>query len=573
MEYRWRISDQPDEHAVQELARSLNQPDSIARILVSRGISRYEDAKQFFRPSLSDLHDPFMMRDMVRAVERVMEAIKSGAHIRVYGDYDVDGTTSTSMLFLFLKEAEANVSYYIPDRFTEGYGLSIAGVDAAHRAGVKLLITVDCGTTAVTQVAHARTLGMDVIVCDHHEPDKEIPATTALLNPIQPGCDYPFKYLSGCGVAFKLMQGLAQKLGIEEDRVLHYLDFVAVAAAADIVSLVGENRILVTYGLQLLNGDTRPGFRALLDVAGIEHGKVQTSTVVFGIAPRINAAGRIGDAVRAVRLLICDEPGEAYTLAQELETDNRSRRALDEETFGIAQRLIEETLDRGNDRVIVLHHGEWHPGVIGIVASRVVEKYYLPAVMLTTVEGAAKGSARSIPGFDIHSALRRCESMMINFGGHKYAAGLSLAPENVPAFRKALNEVAREMITPEMLIPEISADTTVNVQEINTEFVNTLKQFAPYGPQNMKPVFYVSGAEIVGTPRIVGNNHLKFRVRQMNGNIPTSQKTVVDAIGFGLGAKYPLLKNGRREFELLAAVEENTYLGKTSPQFLIKDLR
>lgn len=513
------------------------------------------------------------MKDMGKAVERIVLAVSRGETMRVYGDYDVDGTTSTSMLYLFLKEAGANVSYFIPDRFTEGYGLSISGVDAAHRAGVTCLVAVDCGTTAVAQIAYARSLGMDVIVCDHHEPDKELPPTTALLNPIQGGCEYPFKSLCGCGVAFKLMQAVAPRLNISDDRVLHFLDFVAVATVADIVPIMGENRILASYGLQLLNGATRPGFRALMNCAGLQGGAVQTSSIVFGLAPRINAAGRIGDATRAVRLLTCENDIEAFQLAQELETDNRSRRVLDEETFLIAQRTIEEDLDRTRDRVIVVHHDTWHPGVIGIVASRVVEKYFLPAVMLTTVDGSAKGSARSIPGFDIHAALRKCEDLMLNFGGHKYAAGLSLAPENVAQLRERLNAGARDTITAEMLIPEIVIDTTMDLADITPNFVSVLKQLAPFGPQNMKPVFQVNGVEIVGVPRIVGNNHLKFRVRQHDDHLPPSQWPVIDAIGFGLGRKLDLLKNGQKKFDLVVMLEENTYMGKTSAQLRIRDLR
>lgn len=572
VEHRWRLIDQPDNETVRTLADSINQPLSIARILVSRGIETYVDAKRFFRPYLSELHDPFLMLDMGKAVDRIVDAIRKGETMRVYGDYDVDGTTSTAMLSLFLKEAGANVSYFIPDRFTEGYGLSIAGIDAAHRADVTCLIAVDCGTTAVAQVKHAVSLGIDVIICDHHQPDKELPPAIALLNPIREGCNYPFKSLCGCGVAFKLMQALALRLGISDDRVLHYLDFVAVATVSDIVPIMGENRILASYGMQLLNGAPRPGFRALMTCAGLEPGTMQTSSIVFGLAPRINAAGRIGDATRAVRLLSSENDFEAFQFAQELETDNRSRRVLDEETFGIAQKLIEESLDRERDKIIVVYHEHWHAGVIGIVASRVVEKYFLPAVMLTMVDGAAKGSARSIPGFDIHAALRKCEGLLLNFGGHKYAAGLSLEPDKVPSLRSELNAVAKEMITEDMLVPEFVIDSLMDLADITPNFVSVLKQLAPFGPHNAKPVFQVNNVELIGVPRIVGNNHLKFRVRQCNGT-SASPHAVIDAIGFGLGGKLDLLRNGKKSFDLVALVEENTYQGKTTPQLRIKDLR
>jgi single-stranded-DNA-specific exonuclease len=508
------------------------------------------------------------MKDMHLAVERVDLAIKRGEHVRVYGDYDVDGTTSTSMLYLFLKEIGAQVSYTIPDRFTDGYGLSLAGIEHARRDGVTCLVAVDCGTTAVVPITRARALGIDVIVCDHHEPDRELPPCNALLNPIQQGCPYPFKSLCGCGVGFKFMQAMAQHLKLPEEHVLKYLDFVAVASVADIVPLVDENRILASYGLQLLNGAPRAGFRALFACAGLQAGALQTTNIVFGLAPRINAAGRIGDATRAVRLLTSEDDQVAFEIAQELEADNRSRRTLDEETFAIAQQLIDSTLDRAKDRVIVIHHEHWHPGVIGIVASRVVERYYLPAVMLTTIEGAAKGSARSISGFDIHSALRKSEDLMINFGGHKYAAGLSLDPKNVSALRENLNAYAREAMTDDMLVPEIVVDTPVEAADLTLKFQSVLRQMAPFGPSNAKPVFLMKNLESAGVPRIVGNNHLKFRVRQgING-----QAVSIDAIGFGLGGKLDRVRSGQK-FDVVAVVEDNTYNGRSTMQLRVRDIR
>ncbi|MEP7218286.1 MAG: single-stranded-DNA-specific exonuclease RecJ [Bacteroidota bacterium] len=563
MKYRWTYSTISDEQTVHKLAQSINVSPTIARILVARGVESFEQAKQFFRPSLADLHDPFLMDGMDVAVERAMRAVADGEKLAIYGDYDVDGTSSAAMLFLYFRSLGAEVEVYIPDRFTEGYGISTIGIDRLKASGVHLIITIDCGITAVDQALYARSLGLDMIICDHHEAGSTIPAAYAVLDPIKPGCTYPFKYLSGCGVGFKLMQGIATRRN-DVETIYPYLDFVAIAAAADIVPLVGENRSLVSHGLRKLNDAPRPGLRGLLECAGIKRGNLGTPQIVFGIAPRINAAGRLGDAKRAVDMLIEEDEVRAFQRAQELESDNRSRRTIDEETFAQAQRLAEEMLAGGGCRSLVIHNPNWHPGVIGIVASRIVEKYYLPTVLLTSVDGMAKGSARSIAGFDIHNALKQCNGYIEQFGGHKYAAGLSIREDNIAGFRGALNDFAVSAIDDDMLIPQIHIDTNVNLSELTPQFFSVIKQFAPFGPGNARPNFVARDAEIVGYPKIVGKDHLKFRVRSGSG--------FIEAIAFGMGGRMGELAGGIR-YDVVFNIEENEYRGTITPQLRILDFR
>lgn len=563
MKYRWIISNGSDDNTVHKLAQSINVSPTIAKILAARGVITFEQAKQFFRPSLADLHDPFLMDGMEKAVERAMAAIEKGEKIAVYGDYDVDGTNSAAMLYLYLRELGANADFYIPDRFTEGYGISTIGIDRLASQGVSLIITVDCGITAVEQVRYANAKSVDMIICDHHEAASEIPPAYAVLDPIKPGCSYPFKSLSGCGVGFKLMQGIAIRRG-NPDSVYPYLDFVAIAAAADIVPIMGENRSLVSHGLRRLNDSPRPGIRGLLECAGMRRGILGTSQIVFGIAPRINAAGRLGDARRAVEMLIEEDEVRAFQRAQELESDNRSRRTIDEETFNEAQAYAERMIAEGNCRSLVIHNPDWHPGVIGIVASRLVEKYYLPTVLLTSVDGMAKGSARSIAGFDIHNALRHCEGHIEQFGGHKYAAGLSIREGNIDQFRRMLNEFAYREITEEMLIPQLNIDAEVSLEEITPRFFHVLKQFAPFGPGNARPLFVARGTEIAGYPKVVGKDHLKFRVRCGSGYI--------EAIAFGMGSRLGELA-ARDRYDLVFNVEENEYRGSVTQQLRIHDFR
>jgi single-stranded-DNA-specific exonuclease len=564
MDYRWKLSPPPDEAKVRKIVEALAVPNPIAAILVNRGIDTFEQARDYFRPSLNLLHDPFLMDGMDLAVSRVRDAIEKRETILVFGDYDVDGTNGAAMLYLVLKSLGADVSVHIPDRFKEGYGISKYGIDQAHELKATLLLSVDCGITAVDQVEYARSLGIDVIICDHHEPSEKIPNAQAVLDPLKPSCSYPFKYLSGCGVAFKLLQGLARSYG-REDLPYDYLDFVSLASTADIVPLIDENRTLVKLGLDQINLNPRPGIRALIERSGLKLGQLNTGQVVFVLAPRINAVGRLGAASRAVELLTCTDEATARELALVLEGENQNRRKIDEETFTHAQQLVEQYLDLENDAAIVLHQETWHPGVIGIVASRLVEKYYRPTVMLTTVDGVVKGSARSVAGFDIYQALKKVEDKLLQFGGHKYAAGLAVEADRLDEFRDAFNAVVKELLPDELRTPELRIDLHLDLKDITPKFIRLLKQFAPFGPQNMRPTFLSDDVEVVGSGRIVGKNHLRFKVRQ--------DGIVLDVIGFNLGNYLTQLTPARKDLRLVYSVEESEWNGETFPQLKAKDLK
>ena len=577
-EYRWTLLhdngsavNDPDRLAhSKRLVDELGISPVLAEILVRRKIHSKDEARLYFRPMLDDLHDPYLMDGMDIAVNRIIKAVKSGEQLMVYGDYDVDGTNGVSLLWTFLSSIGANVRYYIPDRLTEGYGISNGGIDKAKAAGVSLLVSIDCGITAVKQVEHANSLGMDVIICDHHEPGELLPPALAILNPLKPSCKYPFKYLCGCGVGFKLIQALSSDEFVQskfgggaEEQLASALDFVTLATTADIVPLVGENRTLVKLGLELMNTSPRPGIRALIETSGLKPGRITAGQIVFVLAPRINAVGRLGDAGRAVGLLTCTSYEEALQRAQVFEEENRNRRKIDEETFMQAQDLVERNLDMKNDSAIILHQETWHPGVIGIVASRLVERYYRPTIMMTTIDGVVKGSARSVSGFDIYQALKKCEDKLLQFGGHKYAAGLAVAPDRIAEFKEAFSVVAKELLTDEILTPVVHIEAEIQLSELTPKFVRILSQFAPFGPQNMRPVFAARNLEVYGTPRIVGNNHLRFKVRQQN--------RIFDAIGFNLGSLVDRL-NGKR-IDLAFSLDEGDFAGESVPQLKIKDLK
>ena len=571
-EHRWTVSDSPNRDVVDRLAKEINVPEPIAKILVHRGIDDYDKAKAYFRPSMDLLHDPSLLDGMDVAVERILTALRRNEKMLAFGDYDVDGTTGAAMLYLFLRELGGDISYYIPDRIKEGYGISRQGIELARQNGVSLFLAIDCGITAVEQVDHAREIGLDVLICDHHETGAVLPRAIAVLDPIKPEDPYPFKYLCGTGVGFKLIQGVARKVG-KEPSLLSYLDFVTLASTADIVPLTGENRVLCKLGLEQINTAPRPGIRALIESAGLRPGQITAGQIVFVLAPRINAVGRLGDATRAVRLLTSEDPAEAEELAGVLEEENRNRRKIDEDTFASAQLLAEEMYDLDTCSSLVLHQEGWHPGVVGIVASRMVEKYYKPAIMMATVDGVAKGSARSISGFDIYEALRRCEDKVIQFGGHKYAAGLTVEVARLDEFRRAFDETVREMMTEEMKMPELQIDAEITLNEVTSKFVRILREFAPFGPANMRPTFLSRGLEVAGSPRIVGKNHLRLKLRQ-NGS-------VFDAIGFGLGAHLGKVNGlSRRVIDCVFTIEENDWVppggirpAEPATQLKIKDLR
>ncbi len=471
---RWTIREVEDNNSFKALADSLNISEVLARLLFLRDIKTFSQAKFFFRPSIESLHDPYLMLGMETAAKRVIHALTENQPICIYGDYDVDGTCSTALLYMFLKELGANVDFYIPRRLNEGYGLSKDGIDSIKASNdAKLLITVDCGITAIEETAYANELGMDVIICDHHQPKDELPNAFAILDPLKPLCGYPFNYLSGAGVAFKLAQGVAEKIG-KREMPLQYLDLVALASAADIVPLIDENRVLVREGLDKINNNPRPGIHALIESSGLQPGNLNSGQVVFTIAPRINAVGRLGDAKRAVELLITESVAEARTMAKVLETENYDRRKIDVDTFDSALQLVENSIDLENELAIVLHQEGWHPGVIGIVASRLVEKYYRPTIMLTTIDGIAKGSARSINNFNIYDALQKCEELLIHFGGHQAAAGLAIELDKVQEFKDKFNKIVRESITAEDLFPEVMIDAKIKALRNNSQvFKNT----------------------------------------------------------------------------------------------------
>jgi single-stranded-DNA-specific exonuclease len=573
--YRWtfrRNSDLPESaQTINAFAQELSISPILAEILIGRHVDTYEKARAFFRPVFEDLYDPTKMEQLDLAVARIQQALANNDRIMIFGDYDVDGTNGTAMLWKFLKTVDGVVDYFIPDRIKDGYGLSNAGIDHAHKTGTRLLIAVDCGITAVEQVEYAHSLGIDTIICDHHEPGKEIPKAVAVLDALKSSCSYPFKALCGCGVAFKLVQALIMSEFIQSKLVnepskllLEYLQYVALATTADIVPLVSENRTMVKLGLEFINSTPLPGIRALIETSGLTLGKITSGQIVFVLAPRINAVGRLGDANRAVEMLANNSLERALEIAKVMENENFQRRKIDEETFSEAQEIADQYLGVNNNSAIVLHQESWHPGVIGIVASRLVERYYRPTIMLTTVDGIAKGSARSISGFNIYEALKRCEDKIIQFGGHKYAAGLTVELSRLDEFRDAFNQVASELLTEDLLTPSIFIDSEVQLSDLTPKFIRVLSQFAPFGPENMRPVFAVRGVEVVGQPRIVGKDHLRFKVR--------SNTHVVDAIGFNLGYLLDRVQNGNK-IDIAFSLDEGEFAGEIVPQLKVRDIK
>lgn len=565
MDLKWVLAIDHSDEEVRKLAEILDVPHIISQILIKRGVTDPEAAHRFFRATLDQLYDPFLMQDMSVAIDRLRRAVLSDERVLIYGDYDVDGITAVSFLYLLLKELSVDAFYYIPDRQTEGYGLSDDGIKKAKEIGTDLIITVDCGVTGHAEIDLATSLGMDVIVSDHHEPGSVLPNAAAVLDPKRTDCQYPFKQLAGVGVAYKLGQGLLMRMGIDLSVLEKYLDLVAIGTAADIVPLVDENRIFVKSGLEKLNESENLGLQTLLYAAGLTGKEIGTGQVVFVIAPRINAVGRMGDAERAVKLLTTDNPEEAREIAAVLEQENRSRKNVDEETFRQALAYAEEEFDEHNTHSLVLHQEGWHTGVIGIVASRVVEKFYRPTILISVEEGIGKGSARSIHGFDLYGALKECESLLVGYGGHKYAAGLTIRSENIPAFKEQFEQIARNKIAQDMLIPKLVIEAELDLKEIDQSLVNLLKKFAPFGPQNMRPVFVSYNVTVTGTPTIVGKNHLRFKIQQ-NGRI-------FDVIGFNMGQLYYRLLPGAVNLDLAYVVEENEYMGRKSIQLRAKDLR
>jgi single-stranded-DNA-specific exonuclease len=566
MEYKWVQDCDYDQKIVDEIARELAVPPIMARILLNRQIDSFEKAHTFFRPDLENLHDPFLMKDMDKAVERLHRALLNGENILVYGDYDVDGVCSASLLYLVLSRMVGpKVSYYIPDRITEGYGLSDKSIKEASENGVNLIITVDCGVTAIEEIQLAKDLGMDTVVCDHHQPAEQLPAADAILDPKLPDSNYPFEELAGVGVAFKLLQGLYKKLELPEAELDEFLDLVAIGSCADIVPLIDENRILVRHGLDKINYNPRYGVRALLESSGLSNREVTAGLIVFVLAPRINAVGRLGDARRAVQLFNSQTLQQARTFARELEKENRARRDIDEITFKEALSIVETKLNPDEDKAFVLYKEDWHPGVIGIVASRIVEKFYRPTIMITVMDGIGKGSARSIANFNIYQAIKECSHLLSGFGGHKYAAGLTIKQEMIPEFVKCFKKAAEIDIQSEDLIPNIRIDGEIELPQFTPRFIRLLKLLGPFGPMNMRPVFMSRNLKIMGYPSIVGQNHLKLKLEQ--------EGSVFDAIGFNMGDCLAKIEKNDGIVDCVYAVEENRWNGKTQIQLRLKDIR
>ncbi|MBN2356586.1 single-stranded-DNA-specific exonuclease RecJ [candidate division KSB1 bacterium] len=565
MQLRWDVVDQFSPQEIAELAEKLRIPDIIAKMLLRRGIADLDIARRFFRPSLDQLYDPFIMQDMQKAVDRLRKAILSDQKIMIYGDYDVDGITSVSFLYLILRELGADVNYYIPDRQLEGYGLSEQGIETAKQRNIDLIISVDCGITGHAEIELAKNAGIDVIVCDHHEPGPTLPGADALLDPKRLDSSYPFRELAAVGVTYKFCQGLLMRMDIDLSILEHYLELVAIGTAADIVPLVDENRIFVKIGLDRLNESENLGIKALLEVASLSTREIGTGHIVFIIAPRINAVGRMGDAERAVKLLTTDDANEAREIAGILEMENRHRKNVDEETF--RQALIQATEQYADQaiRSLILSQRGWHPGVIGIVASRVVERFYRPTILISIENGVGKGSARSIEGFDLYDALKSCEDLLVGYGGHKYAAGLSILEENIEAFKERFEAVANSRIIEEQLVPKLSIDAELHLDQIDAMFLKLLRMFAPFGPHNMRPVFVSRNLNVVGNPVIVGGNHLKCRVQQ--------GRAVHEVIGFGMGDWLKEIQKKARGLDLAYVIEENEYMGRKNLQLRAKDIK
>ncbi len=579
MEHRWVLKKAPESEVVEQLSKELNINRRLAVLLAQRGISDYNQAKSFFRPQLSDLHDPFLIKDMDKAVHRILSAVFKGEKIVVYGDYDVDGTTAVSIVYSFLKHIHKKVEFYIPDRYIEGYGVSYKGIDTAVEHGATLMITLDCGIKAVDKVKYANEKGLDIIIGDHHRPGAKLPDAVAVLDSKREDCTYPFPELSGAGVGFKLTQALARKHNVEESLVFESLDLVAISIAADIVPITGENRILAFYGLKQINKNPRPGLLTLFKSAGLQKGKgkefyfdkeITISDLVFMLGPRINAAGRIESATDSVKLLISKDTDYADKLGKQINNLNLHRRDLDRDITKDAIEMITQSNKTANKKTTIVYNPEWHKGVVGIVASRLIENFYRPTIVLTSSDGLISGSARSIKNFDIYDAIDSCSHLLEHFGGHTFAAGLAMKPENLDTFTKCFEQYAQQHLTDDMMIPEISVDSELYISEINTKFFNILKQFAPFGPGNMSPLFQSSDLIDTGYAKLVGKNggeHLKFTVVHHNrsGN-------PVPAIAFNQGHHYKDMKAGK-PFKICYHIVENTWQGNTTLQLRVNDIK
>ena len=562
MEKRWKILN-GDASKIELLQQSLKIHPVLCKILVQRGFETFDQAKDFFRPSLASLHDPWLMKDMDKAVERIITAVNTNEKILVFGDYDVDGTTSVAAMYQFLRKIHSNLDFYIPHRYREGYGVSKAGIDFARKNGVTLIISLDCGIKSVDLISYAKELGIDFIVCDHHLPDHILPPAVAILNPKQNDCNYPYKELCGCGVGFKLISALAPQFGLHDKDVFEYLDLVATAIAADIVPMTGENRILTFHGLIKANNNPNNGIKALAQLSKLVS-TLHISNLVFMIAPRVNAAGRMDDARKAVQMFVAETYDEALQYAEMLHSDNTDRKEADKNITEEALALINENKDWVNNKSTVVFQPHWHKGVVGIVASRIIEHYYRPTIVLTQSGEYAAGSARSVPGFNLYEAIHACREHLLGYGGHFAAAGMTLKPDQVPAFRKKFEEVVASTITPEQLIPEIVIDDEISLKDINQSFYDIMCQMEPFGPENLRPVFIVKNVTDSGWSKIVKEKHIRFSVQQNN--------IIITGIGFDMANKFSLLEN-KKPVDIVFKIDINEWNGEKNLQLRVIDLR
>ncbi len=581
MDNRWVLKEHVDNETVARLSDELNINKHLSILLVQRGIQTIDEAKSFFRPSLKHLHSPFLMKDMDKAVDRIIKAIDRGEKIMVYGDYDVDGTTAVSLVYSFFKSFYRKVEFYIPDRYSEGYGISYKAIDFARKEGISLMITLDCGIKAVEKVAYAKEKGLDIVIGDHHRPGDKVPEAEAVLDPKQPDCEYPYKELSGCGVGFKLIQAIAIKMKMPEEKVFSCLDLVAISNAADIVPLTGENRTLTYFGLKYLNQDPRIGINSIFKSVGIRkrekpvngfiyNREIAVNDIVFLLGPRINAAGRIESATDSVRLLISNNEEYADKLGAQINELNTTRRDLDSNITKEAIEMLKGLPVDPNKKTTVVYQEDWHKGVIGIVASRLIENYYRPTIVLTKSDGLITGSARSIKNFDIYDAIDDCSDILEHFGGHTYAAGLAFKPEHLEEFKQRFEAYANKHLTDKMLIPEVEIDDELFISDINFKFYSVLKQFAPFGPGNMSPTFVTKNVIDTGYAKLVGKNggnHLKFSVVH-----PDRTGNPVPAIAFNQGYHIDKMREGN-PFSVCYHIDENTWQGNTTLQLRVKDIK
>lgn len=569
MTYQWNYEPPTPEklESAKLLAKELNISPILALLLQKRGICKADEAKRFFRPHLTELHDPFLMNDMDKAVDRLNQAMGRKEHILVYGDYDVDGTTAVALVYKFIRQFYSNVDYYIPDRYEEGYGVSHQGVDFAHENGVKLVIVLDCGIKAVEEVSYAKSLGIDFIICDHHVPDDVLPPAVAILNAKREDNHYPYPHLSGCGVGFKFMQAFAQSNGIEFNQLTPLLDLVAVSIASDIVPIMGENRVLACHGLKQLNSNASVGLRAILDVCGMAGRDITMSDIVFKIGPRINASGRIQNGKQSVELLVEKDFPRAQELARQIDEYNEMRKDLDKQMTEEANALVDQFASLDEKKTIVIFNEDWHKGVIGIVASRLTEIYFRPAVVLTRTDDMATGSARSVSGFDVYKAIESCRDLLENFGGHTYAAGLSLKVENVPEFTRRFEEYVATHIEPEQTSAILDISTEIDFKDISNKFYQDLRKFRPFGPDNAKPLFCTRRVYDYGTSKVVGREQEHIKLELVDGK----SNQVMNGIAFGQSSQARYIKT-KRAFDICYYIEDNVYK-RGEPQLQIEDIQ